>query len=148
MDVAELLIREGVRDTVARYNWSGDRGDLVALAACFVADGVLAVAGREPFVGRDGIVDGLTRTLRPDPVDDRAPVGYVHHSVTTLHFIEVSPSEVTTSCYFSVLTRIGLDHWGRYRDRLVPVGGQWLFARREVTVSGHGPGSLFERGDR
>jgi hypothetical protein len=50
---------------------------------------------------------------------------------------------VRTTCYFSALTQIGLDHWGRYRDLLIPVGGRWLFARRDVKVDGYAPLSLF-----
>jgi hypothetical protein len=68
--------------------------------------------------------------------------------LSSFDFFSVAPDEVHTRCYFSALTQVGLDHWGRYRDRLVPADGRWLFARREVVVTGHGPGSLFERGDR
>ena len=143
MDLAELLIREGVRDTIARYNASGDSGDVPGLAGCFTADGVLAIKGRDPFVGPEAIITGLTEVFHRDPDDARPALGYLHHSVTTLHFVELSASEVRTTGYFSVLTRVGLDHWGRYRDRLVPVDGRWLFARREVMTDGYSPDSLF-----
>jgi hypothetical protein len=141
-----------VRDTIARYNASGDRGDLEGLAGCFTPDGTLAIRGREPFVGRGAIVDGLMVALRrPDgdaEATEAAPpaAGYLHHSVTTLHFVALSATEVRTTSYFSVLTPIGLDHWGRYRDRLVPVDGRWLFALREVSTDGYAPRSRFARG--
>jgi hypothetical protein len=105
----------------------------------------MAIKGRDPYVGRAAIVEGLTETFRRDSDDTRPALGYLHHSVTTLHFVEVAPTEVRTTAYFSVLTRIGLDHWGRYRDRLVPVDGRWLFALREIVTDGYGPDSLFDR---
>jgi uncharacterized protein (TIGR02246 family) len=145
MDIAELLIREGVRDTIARYNTSGDQGDVPGLADCFTPDGTMAIKGRDPYVGRDAIVDGLTQTFRRDPDDARPALGYLHHSVTTLHFVDVTAAEVRTTAYFSVLTRVGLDHWGRYRDRLVPVDGRWLFALREIVTDGYGADSLFDK---
>jgi hypothetical protein len=45
--------------------------------------------------------------------------------------------------YFTVFTEIGLDHMGRYRDRLVPVGGRWLIAHRFVSTDWRAPGSIF-----
>ena len=42
--------------------------------------------------------------------------------------------------YFQVLTVRGLDHWGRYTDRFVRDGEQWLFSHRSVRVDGATPG--------
>ena len=42
----------------------------------------------------------------------------------------------------AALTNIGVDHWGRYRDVLVPVDGRWLFASREAVADGFSPDSL------
>ena len=42
----------------------------------------------------------------------------------------------------AALTNIGVDHWGRYRDVLVPVGDSWLFASREASADGFSPQSL------
>jgi hypothetical protein len=42
-----------------------------------------------------------------------------------------------------MITDIGLDHWGRYQDRFVPVGDRWLLARRSVKTDGYAPGSFF-----
>ena len=30
----------------------------------------------------------------------------------------MSPTEATGACYFLVMTEHGVDHWGRYRDRV------------------------------
>lgn len=145
MDLDELLRREGVRDTVARYNACGDQGDVAGLAACFAPDGVLAIVGREPYVGPDAIVAGLTETFRRDADDPAPAIEHLHHHVAGLHVVASSPEEVRTVCYFSALTQVGLDHWGRYRDRFVPIDGQWRFARRDVKVDGYATDSLFRR---
>ncbi len=58
-----------------------------------------------------------------------------------------SPTEATASSYFLVLTAIGVDHWGRYRDQLAvdPADGAWRFAERRVRVDGSSAGSLLVR---
>ncbi len=90
---------------------------------------MLAIKGRDPFVGPEAIVAGLTEVFHREPDDVRPALGYLHHSVTTLHFVDRGRrARSAPPGYFSVLTRVGLDHWGRYRDRLVPVDGRWLFA--------------------
>jgi hypothetical protein len=43
-------------------------------------------------------------------------------------------ARAVSSSYFTVLTEIGLDHDGRYRDTFVPVGDQWLIEHRYVSV--------------
>ena len=47
------------------------------------------------------------------------------------------------SSYFLVITDIGTDHWGRYRDRFEPVEDRWLIAHRQVTTDGYAAGSAF-----
>jgi hypothetical protein len=113
------------------------------LAACFAPDGVLAIVGREPFVGPAAIQDGLTNLLGRAPEDPRPAIAHAHHLVSSLHFVSVAPDEVRATAYFTVLTQVGLDHWGRYRDRLIPVDGRWAFAQRDVKTDGYGPDSLF-----
>ena len=50
------------------------------------------------------------------------------------------PSAARAACYFTVMTGAGVDHWGRYRDDLVPDGDRWLFAHRLVRTDGVTPG--------
>ena len=47
----------------------------------------------------------------------------MRHNVTNIRFESVQPDEALVASYFTVITEIGLDHMGRYRDRFVPVGG-------------------------
>ncbi len=63
----------------------------------------------------------------------------LRHNVTNIRFESVSPTETTVASYFLVVTRKGLDHVGRYRDRMVPVGDQWLIAHRFVSVDWRAP---------
>src|SRR4051812_49807675 len=52
---------------------------------------------------------------------------------TTLFRSEiVTAGEVTARSYFTVVTDIGVDHWGSYHDALAPDRdtGRWLFTSR------------------
>lgn len=136
----ELDAREAVRDTIGAYHEAGDRGRIEELAACFTEDGVLEIRGREPAVGRAAIVDML-RAPNGRPRPERF---YVRHHVSSVRFDSVTRDEARTTAYFLVLTPIGPDHWGRYRDLLVPDGDRWRFRHRFVAVDDHAEGSWFD----
>lgn len=139
-EVWELDVRESVRDTIATYHEAGDRFRLDELAACFTEDGVLEVKGRAPAVGRAAIVDMLASPGGRRPPPDGF---YVRHHVSSVRFASVTPDEVQSTAYFFVVTPIGPDHWGRYRDVLVPDGDRWRFRHRFVAVDDHADGSWF-----
>lgn len=143
-DLTELAAREAVRDLVARYTWAGDRGRSAELAGLFRADGVLDVGahgGR--WEGRSAIEAELDAVAARVAATGIAP-GPVRHHVSSLVIDLASPTEATASSYFLVLTAIGVDHWGRYRDELAadPADGAWRFVERRVRVDGHAAGSL------
>ena len=54
MELWELVARERIRDSLARYNWSGDSLRVEELALAFCEDGELEVRGQEPVRGREG----------------------------------------------------------------------------------------------
>jgi hypothetical protein len=140
----ELVAREQIRDTLARYNWSGDAGRLDGLAETFCADGVLEIRGSEPLRGRAEIVaflGGVTRNVAVNV--DVKPV--IRHNVANVLFTRLTPDEAHVSCYFTVVTHIGLDHFGRYRDTLVPDGGTWLIKHRKVSTDWTAPDSAIAR---
>ena len=56
MELWELAARERIRDTLARYNWSGDGLRLDDLAQTFCEDGELELRDSEPVRGRAAIV--------------------------------------------------------------------------------------------
>src|ERR1700757_5550662 len=114
----ELVAREQIRDTLARYNWSGDAGRLDGLAETFCTDGVLEIRGLQPLHGRSeimtflgGVTGGVAGNAGVKPV--------VRHNVANVVFTGLTPEEARVSSYFTVATHIGLDHFGRYRDTLV-----------------------------
>jgi hypothetical protein len=143
MDGWELEIRESVRQTLADYTAATDRFDLHALAACFARDGVLEfTGGTEPLVGPAAIEAGLGAALAGEPDPARRMPTHVRHHVSSVRFAVVTHDRVEVSSYFAVHTDIGLDHWGRYRDVLIPTDGRWLFTRRRISVDAFAEQSL------
>lgn len=144
MQMWELVARERIRDTLARYNWSGDAGRIHDLAETFCADGVLEIRGQEPLRGRSDIaafLGGVTANVAA-VVDVKA---VVRHNVTNVLFASLAPDRADVSSYFTVLTHIGLDHFGRYRDTLVPDGDGWLIKHRKVSTDWAAPDSAMAR---
>ena len=141
METWELAVRESVRQSLADYTAATDRFDLAALAACFCTDGVLEfTGGSEPLTGPAAIESGLAAAMAGPP-SRKAPT-YVRHHVSSVRFESVGRDNVRVSSYFAVLTDVGLDHWGRYRDVLASCQGRWLFAHRRITVDGFAAESL------
>ena len=143
MDTWELEIRELVRQTLADYTSATDRFDLRALAACFGPDGVLEFTGGvEPLKGRVAIEEGLGSVMAGEPDPHRQTPTHVRHHVSSIRFESVARDRVEVSSYFAVHTDVGLDHWGRYRDVLIPSDGRWLFAHRRIKVDAFAADSL------
>jgi len=144
VEMWELVAREQIRDTLARYNWSGDAGRLDALADTFCADGVLEIRGLEPLRGRSEIatfLGGITGKIAIDA--DVTPI--VRHNVANVLFTELAPDRARVDSYFTVLTHMGLDHYGRYRDILVPESDTWLIKHRKVSTDWAAPDSAMAR---
>jgi hypothetical protein len=65
----------------------------------------------------------------------------VRHNLTNVRFLELTPESARVDSYYTVLTEIGLDHHGRYRDTFVPVGDRWLIGHRFVSTDWRAEGS-------
>jgi hypothetical protein len=140
----ELIAREQIRDTLAQYNWSGDAGRPDGLAETFCADGVLEIRGSEPLRGRTEIAAFLTGVAGNVAARaDARPV--VRHNLANVLFTGLTPDRAEVSSYFTVVTQIGLDHFGRYRDVLVPDGGTWLIRHRKVSTDWAAPNSAMAK---
>jgi hypothetical protein len=137
MELWELSAREEIRETLARYHHFGDSGKFTEMAALFAIDGVLEVRGEPPCEGREAIVEFLTGVNRDVVAMSEVPM--LRHYSTNVTITVVSPEEATAASAFLVLAETGLDHWGRYRDRLVPSDGGWRFAHRLVRTDGYAP---------
>jgi SnoaL-like domain len=133
VEMWELIAREQIRDTLARYNWSGDSRLIEGLAETFCADGVLEIRGFQPLHGRSAIMTflgGVTGNIAGSV--DVKPV--VRHNIANVLFTSLTPDEAQVMSYFTVVTHIGLDHFGRYRDTLVPDADTWLIKHRKVST--------------
>ena len=133
----ELAAREAVRESIARYAHAVDHGKFEDAAACFSEAGVLEVRGVSTHEGRAAIVDmfeGAGRKLASTSTD-----AFIRHHVSSISIeVDVTAGRATATSYFFVLTEIGPDHWGTYRDELTcdDASGNWLFSHRNVTVEG------------
>ena len=141
MEIWALTVRESVRQTLADYTAGTDRNRLEDIGACFAPDGVLVFTGGEPMVGPAAIVAGLGARVNRF-AESPVPLTHVRHHVSNVRFGAVTRDRVEVSSYFLALTNIGVDHWGRYRDVLVPVDGRWLFASRDAIADGFSADSL------
>jgi hypothetical protein len=139
--MSEVDVVSAVQQTVARYANAVDHGHFDEAAACFADDGVLEIVGGTRSVGRAAIAERFTaagRMLAANAAD-----AFVRHHVASVLVDTSDRDRAVARSYFLVLTEIGVDHWGSYRDELVPVEGQWLFASRRVRVEGRaGPSRM------
>jgi hypothetical protein len=142
MDLWELAARDRIRDTLARYSWSGDSLRLDEFAHAFCEDGELQLRGRDPVRGRAAIVEFLSGVATPD-TDATGSGGtrLVRHNVTNIRFLEINPQHARVASYFTVFTEVGLDHHGRYRDTFVPADEQWLIRHRFISTDWAAPES-------
>jgi len=151
VELWELAAREACRDTLAQYTHSGDRYLLQDFAGAFCEDGVLEIRGAEPLQGRDAITarfGGATAAVQAQQEATKkreagARRRIMRHNVTNVRFESIRSDEAVVASYFTVITEIGLDHMGRYRDRFVPVGERWLIAHRFVSTDWRSPETTF-----
>jgi hypothetical protein len=61
--------------------------------------------------------------------------------LTNVRFLELTPQRASVGSYFTVVTEVGLDHYGRYRDVFVPAGDEWLIEHRFVSTDWRSPDS-------
>ena len=141
MELWELGAREQIRDTIARYNHAGDAGRFEAMVECFCADGVIDIVGGERHEGRtalgaffSGVGGSTARTSQ---------LTVLRHNVTNVLIDVDSATTARSRAYFQVLTDIGLDHWGSYRDEFRHVDGRWLISKRSVKTDAYMPESFF-----
>ncbi len=150
MTLDEMLAREAIRDTMARYNQAGDRLRLDDFLAVFTEDAVLESEGvpeRDAFhyEGRAAIAHWITR-WSDRARDAQAPThqaSFVRHHLSTCHIDLTSPESARARTYWVAYTDIGPDHCGYYLDRYSKVGEKWLIAHRRVRLDWRSPDSLF-----
>ena len=151
MTVEDLLAREAIRDTMAKYNVSGDRLKVEDYVACFTEDGVIQ-SERAPgdfifrYAGRAEILAWQTRWRNREPGQDTVHgASFVRHNLSTSKIDLTGPATARARTYWVAWTDIGPDHSGVYIDDFAKVGEEWLIALRRVRRDWSAPNSLFVR---
>ncbi len=134
----ELVARESVRDLVARYNANADSGRFDQVLACFAPDAVMELDGW-PYHGREEIRTIFTGVA--DRLHHQSEPIIVRHHTSTLQIDVAGPDDVSSRCYYQVLSGKGLDHWGRYLDTYRLIDDHWFFSHRREFLDGFVPGS-------
>jgi 3-phenylpropionate/cinnamic acid dioxygenase small subunit len=137
MTLEELLAREAIRDTMARYHMAGDGNDADGYAGVFAEDGVLDSADFR-IEGRAAI-----RAWKAGRASGPQPAKFVRHNLTTCQIDLTGPETAKARAYFAVFTEVGPDHSGYYSDEFRKVGEAWLIAYRKVWIDWRAPESRF-----
>jgi hypothetical protein len=148
MTLEDLLAREAIRDTLAKYNVSGDRLKIDDYVACFTADGIMEAEHRNPafafrYEGREAIRAWQQRWLDGTNSGRVHQASFARHHLSTCKIDLTGPDSATVRTYWVAWTDVGPDHAGYYLDAFRQVGGDWLIAHRRVREDWRAPGSLF-----
>jgi uncharacterized protein (TIGR02246 family) len=127
MDLDELRAREAIRDTLARYNQSGDNDDAAGYAATFAENGIFEALGTR-HVGRAAIL-AWKKSHRIF-----AESSFRMHQVSCTRIDFDSADRAAVLSNWVAMTDAGPDHCGRYHDRFVRAGGNWLIEHRRVEI--------------
>lgn len=138
MTPAEVEAREEIRRTLSEYHLAGDRGRIAELVEVFTEDGVLEIASGR-YEGRAAIRDLLSGVGRSE---DRPRPAFLQHHLTTSSITFDSWSQARGDNYFLVMSPVGPDHCGRYRDVYQKAGERWLIRERRATVTWAAPDSV------
>ena len=151
MTLEDLLAREAIRDTMAKYNTSGDRLKAEGFAACFTEDAVIEsqrVTGEMTFryEGRAAIFDWQNRWRKREPGETMVHrASFVRHHLSTSKIDLTGPDTAKARTYWVAWTDIGPDHAGYYLDDFRKVGDEWLIAHRRVRLDWQSPDGLFQQ---
>lgn len=149
MTLDEMLAREAIRATMARYNAAGDRLQVDEYAACFTEDGIMESEHTDPadrfrFEGREAIrawqARWRERTLAGEGVHKAT---FARHHLTTCDIELLGADTARARTYWQAWTDIGPDHAGYYLDTFRKEGDRWLIAHRRVREDWRSPHSLF-----
>lgn len=146
MTIEDLLAREAIRDTMARYTTAGDRLRIDDFVSCFTEDGLIEAENVRPeqtfrYEGRAAIRAWQERWLSGEAATHGA--SFVRHHLSTSK-IDLSGADIATArTYWVAWTDIGPDHAGYYLDTFRKVGEEWLIAHRRVRLDWEADGSLF-----
>jgi hypothetical protein len=146
--IDELLAREAIRKTMAKYTVSGDRLKIDDFVSCFTEDGVIE-ASTAPgtvefrYAGRDEIRAWQNNWRTADPAEHIHSATFLRHHLATSNIDITGPDAAVARTYWVAWTDIGPDHCGCYLDTFHKVGEEWLIAHRVARLDWKSPDSLF-----
>lgn len=140
-----MSAEEAIRRVVATYVHRVDTGRIEDVVALFTPDGVLEIAGQTRHEGHDAIRAMFGRGVEHLAASEAVP--RIRHHLTG-HLIDLDGDDTAkSSCYWlAVVGDGGIDHWGRYVDRLVVHDGGWRIAHRRIHLDGAVAGGWGARG--
>ena len=149
MTVDELIARECIRQTMARYNMAGDRLRSEDFIAVFTDDAVLEterVPESDGFrcEGRDAIREWFGRWRSRDRGPSAQRATFIRHHLSTSQVEFSGPDTARARTYWVAYSDIGPDHCGYYVDVFRKAGEQWLIAHRKVRLDWRAPHSLYQ----
>lgn len=125
--------RQSIMAALSQYNIAGDQGDYQRAVRSFHEQGRIEFANGNVLVGRADIAAFLAKLSR----DRTLPYGgdiFQRHHLSTCSVEFSAPDLAESVTYFSVLTEIGLDHFGVYSDRFAKTADGWLILRRRIRI--------------
>lgn len=143
MQLAELLAREAIRDTLCRYTMAVDNGSFDGLRDVFHPDARLTIQGGAPIAGIEAILQRLRGGSKSGSAfrDGR----FQRHHITSSLIELLDADGACGEHYVLVITELGIDHSGRYVDRYVRRGENWLISARAASMEWARDDSRFVR---
>ena len=140
MEVEELLARESIKHTMAKYSMAGDEFEVEDYVSCFTEDGTMEFAnfpgqGHLLFNGREEIrefVSGFFGAVKRG--DAALPWTFMRHHITTCRIQLIDENSARAKTYILYSSNHGVENSGIYTDEFRKVGDHWLIASRNWTV--------------
>jgi len=147
----EVAAHYGIRQTIAKYTVAGDARDPKLFDDLWAYDAVFEFDGWPPLPGFrcEGIEEIHARSASWVPLSVAAQdpamhgTSFVRHNLTSCLIELTGNATAEALTYFIVMTDIGPDHSGTYRDKFLRDGSRWLFSHRRIALDWRSPDSCF-----
>jgi dsRNA-specific ribonuclease len=141
MNINEMIAREAVRKTAALYTRAVDSRRYAELRDVFFADAIVAVHGGAELRGVEQIITAFEAGAEKRSA--ATPGNFQRHNLTTAMIEQIDSDHAEAIHYVLVVTELGFDHAGTYRDMFRRRGDKWLIAKREARMEWVCPESRF-----
>jgi hypothetical protein len=136
-----MLTREAIRRTAALYTRAVDNRRYEELRNVFFADATIAVQGGAELRGIEQIIAAFEAGAEKRGA--AAAGNFQRHNLTTSMIEQIDRDHATAIHYVLVVTELGFDHAGMYRDLFRRNDDKWLIAEREARMEWVRPDSRF-----